>query len=399
MLIKIPNLIYHLKSLFDEIWGLIINNGIILVPFILMLFTITMPSYHMYTKDIVCLGALSVMCLSFDRTALFILAFSVTYTLLGYIVGASVSHFESLSYLIAPITFYCIGRLVVKTSNSTDVTATFFLLVISFSSIVLWRNNIIDGFQNGLVNIYRDVEIGGHALSATGQGLIASIGLSAISYVVAKADFKNIKTYLFLLCALISLYCVIHLVNRTGLVVLAFTILTTMVYKNRLNLKSFLLIVFLFIGIFYFLDSIGLVNNEMLDAYEERNTGDRSSAVTAGSRTEIWSQALSLLPVSPLGWYNVPNVPYAHNLWLDIARCTGWIPFILFFIIMYRCLSTLYILYRIRDDWFIGFLVGLNGCFLLSSFVEPVIESSSTYFYMIFLIWGVQQQYYYKVVL
>ncbi len=383
--------------LLSEIKNLFSNYGFVILTYLLMLYTISDSDFHVYLKVVVCVLALTLVARYIDRVAIIILAFSFTYTLIGYVEGSSKSHFESFTYLLGPITFYCIGRHVVNKSNSTDEIATFFLLQTILSSFVLWKTNIIDGLQNGLINISRAVLFDGVEFTATGQGLIASIGLSCIAYVVAKGKMHGVKSILFFVCFILSLYCVVHLTNRTGLLVIAFTILVTILYVSRGNIKNIIYIIILLIGLYYILVYTGFINEEVFEVYESRNNADFSSAASAGGRIEIWEESILYFAQFPFGWHNVPNTPYAHNLWLDIARCTGWLPFFLFIIITFKCINTLLKLYRKRGDWFIGFLIGLNGCFLLSSFVEPVVELSSTYFYLIFLIWGIQQQYYCQI--
>ena len=169
-----------------------------------------------------------------------------------------------------------------------------------------------------------------------------------------------------------------------------------MLYSSRDNYKTILFVVLSMTIIYYFLTMSGVINTDVFDSYEQRNLATNSSAESAGGRMGLWEQSLTNLINYPWGWSKY-NDFYCHNMWLDIARCAGWIPFIIIVAFTFKHLVIIFKLFRIRNDWFIGFLIGINGCLILSSFVEPVLELSSTYFCIICLVWGVQQQYYCQI--
>lgn len=374
-------------SFFEELKNVLFQQGLLMWVFFAVVYSIFAP-YHVYIKDLFCMIVLGTLLGYKDKQMQWLFAFSLVYTIMIYFNGLSESHFESLSYLIGPVAFYLWGKAVMKKSSSPEAVSTFFLLLAFFSSYVLITNNLQDVADSGIVNIERRIE--GFENAATMQGLVASIGLIGVAYVIAYKTVGKLKSLLFIILFVFNLFVILHLINRTGIVVALITIFTTALYTLRSSKRSIFTLIVVSIFIYLGLQQTGILSNDLLEAYQARND---MNAVTAGERFDRWGPALGYLFIHPFGWVHSENVGFAHNLWLDIARRAGFVPFVIFLVFTIKNIRIFIKLLKL-DTPFVGFLVGVNTCFLISASVEPVIEARSTYFYLICMVWGIQYQYY-----
>lgn len=392
------DLLQHFKNIFKT------QGWIFALLMLVQLLVLT--RYHVYIKDF--FAVLVLLCCFrkyVDKASLFVGLFSVFYTLIWLLSGASHSMFEALSYLICPIAYYIVGKRCVQRSTSTSDIGLFILCTILASSLFLYVLTVKDIAMYGLVTgdrsfaiLENTTENGG--LAATLYGMVASFGIAGLAYPVLYGLRNNIKSWLFLLCGVCSLLVVLHLVNRTGLVLLALVLILSILYRTQAK-PSTIIVTLLCVGVVYILlHSIGIMNTELFDAYAAREEEADYGAATAGGRTERWLWALEYLFSHPFGWYfdySNQKFGYAHNLWLDVARCTGIIPFLLLVSITIRQLATTIKLYRIKSNPFGGFIATVMIMFLLQAGVEPTMEGMSTYFYLICMLWGIQTVYYQQI--
>lgn len=394
-----------MRKLLGVIKNLFHTQGWIFALFMLVQLSVLW-RYHVYIKD---LFAAVVLLLCFrkyvDKTTLFIGLFSFFYTMIWMVSGATHSMFESVSYLICPMAYYIVGKRSVLRSVSTSDIVSFILCTTLVSSLLLYVLTVKDIAMYGLVTGERSFTIledttGNGGLSATLYGMVASLGIAGLSYPVLYGLRKNIQSWLFLLCGICSLLVVLHLINRTGLVLLAVVLILSILYRTQAKQSTIVVTLFCIVVIYILLHSIGFTNTELFDAYATREEEEDYGAATAGGRTERWLWALEYLLSHPFGWYfdySNQELGYAHNLWLDVARCTGIVPFVfLVGITIQQLIKTIHI-FRIKNKPFCGFLATITIVFLLQAGVEPTMEGMSTYFYLICMLWGIQTAYSHKM--
>lgn len=367
------------------------------VPFVILiciLATTTFP-FHVYIK------AIGIVLLFFttyfkykDNDSTLIFLFGLTYALICIAMGVSKSYYETFTYILGPICFYCLGKLIVAKSDNSAMITSVYLFAILACCLQVFLNNIIDAKEVGIINPQRILVVEGSevAMDATIQGLLLSLGIASIAYLIPSPK-GTIKWTLYLLCAILSVFCVIHLVNRSGIFVLIITSFIVLLFTGKSSVKQIIFFI-LFLGIIAaILIHFQVISDDILMAYDARNTSAASSLSSSGGRINFWKVAITKLPISPLGWASESDSYFCHNMWLDIARCAGWLPLLFFIIINIRVFRTIRYLYKYKYNATTIFFIGLNVCTLISSSVEPVIEGNSTYFYMLFLIWGMQSMY------
>lgn len=375
----------------NVIKSLINRAGFSLILYYVVLFAILFDD-QVYLKCIWCLFVIYKCGRLFDRNCLWFLLFSFSYTSLLYYNGLSPSNFESLTYLLCPCVFYLFGKNISSLFNERTITV-FWLNSIFCATIVLVFSNIMDALVTGIVNTTRVVLIDEDLTrGATIQGIVAAIGLSGVSYLFSYKFEHKFITCLYFFVFSSSLFCVIHLVNRTGLYVSILTMIVVYLYMSRKGLTSIIFpILFLWI-IFYVLVEYNFIDQDIISAYDSRESDVDYSSSTAGKRTIIWDKNISRIWEYPFGWRSeILSSGYAHNLWIDVARETGLIPFgLLVFITVYFIRRTKALI-EYPVEKFNGFLIGTISCFLIQSFVEPIIEAQANFFYLLCLLWGIQE--------
>lgn len=332
-----------------------------------------------------------------DTTAILISLFSFTYCLIQ-VFHDVISWANLISYLICPILFYFWGKFVVdKTNGNLNKLITFWCISILLFSVILYISTAQDIILNGFINSSRTFPIwgsvsGAESLSATLYGLNASLGLVGLPFYFTKCKTRKLIKYIFLLLSILSLITVIHLINRTGIVILVLCFVTVALYRYNGNIFRLLALCSIIVIISLILVQFQVINQDISDAYIIRDDGV-GSINTAGGRLEKWIIGLNNIFKHPFGWeFSSIKYGYAHNLWIDIARIAGIIPFTLFLIVSIFAFNTLRKLLKYREKKITPLILGLNICFFLSSFVEPVIEAMPLYFYLYIMLWGIQQQ-------
>ena len=176
---------------------------------------------------------------------------------------------------------------------------------------------------------------------------------------------------------ILTLLSVFRLGSRTQLLISVISILISLFFiiPNQPIRKNFKLIgtlIFLISGflIFFPID---------LDADYFSVLGSRlqesQNASSAGGRTDRWIKSLQHIISDPLGW-EIEAFGFSHNMWLDVARYTGVISFILLIVLTIRFYGKIYKAIRLKKDALL-----INSQILLYSiasflifFVEPIME-------------------------
>ena len=322
-----------------------------------------------------------------------LLFFSVFYAGMVLYKGENPGWSFIFSILFAPTAFYRLGRFLMKTIQVEEHRQKMLIFVIGVYLLPLFLLTAQDMALTGLINDSRQMllDMGDEdSLNATIYGLMASAGIGCIGAVFAKQQNKWLKMG-HILVAVLSLLSVIHLVNRTGLVICAACLFVGFALSTRMNISKMLPILLVFIVVGIFLSESGILGSDVSEAYADRDDrNDDANSANAGGRTELWLDAIGNLFVSPLGW---KLESYAHNLWLDIARVGGWLAFFPF------VKATIAYMMKVKttlrnggENGTLMLLLSVNVAMLLNASVEPVIDGSFMFFSLLMLVWGMTVQ-------
>lgn len=381
----------------NDIYKLYKNSGLILVVYIIALLTSTYNS-NVYLVFLFCIFGLILLPIRkyLDNTALTILIFSIVYATFTHFNGVSKSMFQLLCNLLSPTIFYIFGKHIVKKNTKKEVVAFIAISLFAFSIMAI-SDVIKDIGYNGFANITRQIETSGReaSLSATLFALVFSLNICGLGVFISYNDKKTIIPYFFLALCIASLVSNMHLINRTAIVLFVLVTLISIMYKYRKNIFFILFSIALVTIIIMLLFKYGIISSDVIEAYEQRALYDEINDRGLTSERDVrWILSIKNIFIYPFGWRNelIGFNPYAHNLWLDVARDAGFFPFTI--LIIASCMSIKDIL-RISLSNFKTYnavLTLLYITFFISSFVEPVIQGIPLYFYLFTMLWGISRQ-------
>ena len=309
------------------------------------------------------------------------------------VLGISSSHIPL--YLMAPLLFYTFGCYITSRLYSRSSILEFIALTVFLFSIVTYYTCIIDVTNTGLVNPLRIMGRNGgdeYDMAATLYGLNVSLGLACLfGFLSIEKKERTLLHYLLPISFALSLLTTVHLVNRTGLVLVCFSLFVFLFYSKKSSKATWIILIFV-AALFAYLSTKSDFAS-IIDAYTSRGEVEGHGLSDAGSRTEKWMDALSRLFTSPFGWYKDINYTFTHNMWLDVARLTGFIPFIAIVCATIVGFKDTLHLYRIKNDYLVLTLISIQIVFFLECFVEPVMEGFDLYFYLMCMFFGIQRQY------
>lgn len=371
-----------------------VANKILFLLLVLVLYNSILVGTSYYTMAFCVMAMILIPVRKYiDRQAGWLIAFSGLYSLMHILLGISSRHIPL--YLMAPLLFYCYGNFMVDCLQSRRAIIEFVAIVVFFFSVVTYYTCIIDIGEVGLINPLRIMGRSGvedSSMAATLYGLNVSLGLACLfGFLSIDKTERTVIHYFLVLSFALSLLTTIHLVNRTGIVLAAISLIVFLMYSNK-GSKSTWIIILLAIGILFYLSTKSGFR-EIFDAYTSRKDVEGHGFSDAGSRTEKWLDALSRLFSYPFGWYQDIEYTYTHNLWLDVARLTGIAPFIAIIGATIVSVKDTLRLYRIKGDYFALVLTSILVVFYLESFVEPVMEGFDLYFYLMCMFIGLKRRY------
>ena len=336
-----------------------------------------------------------------DSRSILLLLFSFFYAIVIILEGRVKSGFLTISYLITPCIFYRLGNYIISEYHREEQRMKLLLFISTsflFSTFIL---TIIDISVVGLVNTDRTLlgtSSTDDAMAATLYGLMTSVGIGCLGGVFANRSSIIVRIS-FAVISFMSLLVVVHLVNRTGLVLFIVCILVILLYKTNYSLHKFLPLFLILLISMVVLFKSGIIDSSILDAYSSREDNYNYGLSTAGGRTELWLHSIKELIVNPFGW---EQSHYAHNLWLDVARVGGWFALIPFFILTCQMLTCFLKLLRTPYSDFNLLIITMNVSTLLAASMEPVIEGSILFFSLLMFLWGVsyriQKEEHYRIV-
>lgn len=383
-----------------EIFG---KGGILFFLFLVMLYTCTWYANSIYfTAPFLTLLLFSnFKQVGEDIIGKYLFAFSVVFVVLLFITGQVATMYGALGVLCGPTACYLFGKhLVDRHKGNGNILNTLLMICVLIFVLRLGLNTIEDISNGELVNTLRVIELENN-LSATLYGLTVSVAMGGIAIVYAMPNrFKNPTAWGYMFAFILGLLTVVHLVNRAGLVVAFITFLVLLVYLSRLNPSKLILYVLVTIVLVFMSMKLGLISADVFSAYEARSENDLSyyeegNALFAG-RGDRWLASMGYLFTQPLGWATNQNIRmgYVHNLWLDIARQCGIVPFILFILATVNVIKIYIRIFRSRiKDTFLAVLLSVFISITLGCFVEPVIEGNPFVLYFYTFVWGITVRY------
>ena len=315
-----------------------------------------------------------------------VILFSISLFSFSYLTGTN-TNIISLLYVCVPCYFfYCIGSYFADRygENHLQIIVAIIVCVYLLVTVITYINDII--YTGQLVSfsraVYTDTD---REVVFVGDRSILSIGMIGLPLVFFSKS--KLKWVYFIVCVL-STICSIHCLHRTPLAVALLLIIFSFFYgknKDRNKIIPIVLISLFIIAILYWVGS----NSDIISLFQDRNSYD---AQTLGDRSTRWTDAIGKLFLYPFGWKDSSVGYYVHNMWLDVDRTAGLIPFVLLLTFSIKSFFNI-IKTKIIDNSLYFTMTLINIAFLASCFVEPVFEMHPTHAWMYMLFTGMQYRY------
>lgn len=327
-----------------------------------------------------------------------LILFSLCYTTTQILNGHHYTPSALIFDLLFPFIVCQAGQYVVNRQSNPKSTILLLVLMASALALPAIVQNITDAVTSGqLINVNRMVFVDSDAVSraATGYGMMFALMDGSLGLLVV-ATLNRFDARLKLLLLILSgcaIFSTIHLINRTGLVLAAASLIAVAIlppysFKKNMYLVS-VLVISIAIGAYFFKDSAFLL--DAMDFYEQRDLSADSSVASYGGRTDLWAAGFQQLFTEPLGNDRGVMIEgssvYAHNMWLDAGAHGGILSFILLVIIGIVFIRSVYRMYKLSvlTQFERSVLLLFSIALFLQLNTEPVIEGVPQYFwYFIF---------------
>ena len=385
---------------FREIRDIVRAEGIVFFLFLLTCFTHNMDIGSIVYATLLFILFFAVLLKSYKRyidpISVFLILFSTTYILFS----PTFVLVYAFRCLLGPVLFYIYGRYCVShiRFDISLVIIMVILMIVSISFPVWWA--VISNMLSGNI-ISTTSEEGSRWLKTWGQsnvvpattyGVIASFGLCGLGFFIVDNDrFKKMDSWILLVCSICSLLTTLYLINRSGIVIIGLVTLLILLYSSRdFSIKSFLFFFPIAIALIYLFFTMQEID-DIIDAYSNRN-----NISEGGDRTWRWKDAIFRVFSMPFGWSTDKTVPYTyvHNMWLDIARDAGILPFFAILVATIKMIRINILFFFKRYNRVHLLLLTLFLSVFISYMIEPVIEANIFYLSIFTWIWGVEREVY-----
>jgi len=385
---------------FKQNWMAIIILMISFMPMVLggySVYALILMLPLMWTRGFLKFTENSVLCLIFG------IIFGFTYRM-HEDIPASIM----VMYCLFPFVSYQSGQYIYKrfqNVNSFSLLLVILAVCMGAWTIVLCIRDYID--TGNIVNVTRSIGIDedvwekdaeAEGLGATNMGLLVSVLLGTVGVLLLRPrSFSDrLVRIITIVGAILGLYVTIHLLNRTGLIIIAISLFIAFLRPPVSPMKIGVAISVLLIiaaSVFAIAQSSEVIQ-KALEGYAERNSVTGYGIESAGGRTDRWAAAFEQIPTIPFGasrldFQNMNT--YAHNLWLDCAIVGGWIPFVLLIVMTVRLARSMIKVMRMEAvssfnrSYFLLYAVTMT----MQSMVEPILQCSLPYFCLLLFFWGI----------
>ncbi len=284
-------------------------------------------------------------------------------------------------YAFIPLAFYLLGKLLVwKADNVKQLFMMSLFLGIFFSFIAL-ISVLLNIAEQGFVSLERSVPYiwGGIPPAATVMATYFLFNMCIPAILISR--FKEtgllVKIFLFVVF-LLSVYCVLRLGSRTQLAIGLFTLIASLLYivTKQSAKKNILIFILIFVGVNFGLSRFDLNSkSDLMTSFSSRMESKSHGAGTAGGRSQRWEKSLVNLWEEPLGW-DYQEFGHSHNLWLDVARVSGILPFLLLVAFSIRSfINTRKVIIKNPGNIALNnLIIAFSLAIFLQFFVEPIFE-------------------------
>ena len=244
--------------------------------------------------------------------------------------------------------------------------------------------------EEGFVMVGRSIPLIGYGgdsdgFTYTATGLYAKLMPLTLFVSLVFLQTQNLGKWFYILVAVIAFVCCLRLQSRSAIYVTGISLLLPLILGSNTNNRNKILGIILLVGTITYVLNHFSEQLEVINRFQLNNAFDN---IGSESRSDLSSSLIGKLASHPLGGLKAER--YAHNLWLDSARVSGWIPFFLLIIITWRWIKTTYRIYKNTNlsEHLRIMIVVITTCITIYFGVEPVLEGAPMLFEFFILFWG-----------
>lgn len=338
---------------------------------------------------------------SIDKNILFLAMFSIIFALFYALdADASRGQFYIAFYSILPVTFYLLGKYLVKATKSRDHIFYVFFAIFSLYSFSAVVSVMISFLEGGFSEFNRSIPMfwTGEPMSATIMGSYLTFNMVIPAILIASLGRRKLQFQILAMAVFgISLICAIRLGSRTQLAIFLITSFLSLIYVVPRQPAKKNVVLFFLMGLAIYLVSTKVsfdLNEDWLTNFADRMGKPGSDIASGGGRTERWVKSIENLYKKPLGW-SVDEFGFAHNMWLDVLRAGSIISFLLLIVISVRSFFTVRKSVSISGNNIpvkMMFIV-YSLAFFLIFMVEPIFDGIFSLFMLFCLFLGAADRY------
>lgn len=246
-----------------------------------------------------------------------------------------------LIYSLSPPTFYLIGKYLVRTKPPTNTIFYILFFITAIFSISAVISVFLNFQEGGFAQLDRSIPMfwDGSPVSATIMGGFLTFNMCIPALLISTQGKKGIVFNVgALILFILSLICVLRLGSRTQLGIFLITTVFAILYMlpRQSIKKNVWLFGLLAVVIVFLIRNVSFdLNADWLTTFAGRLSRGTGELASGGGRTERWIKSLEYMVSYPLGWEQ-KEFGYSHNLWLDVLRVSGIIPFIILIVYSIR---------------------------------------------------------------
>ncbi len=357
--------------------------------------------YFGYLLAILILTKKKVVLENLDFNFVLLLIFSLVYAIF-YALDPTGGSQYILVYALLPASFYLLGQYVyIKLKGDRKALWHFLLglgVLYSCTPLISVFSNILTG---GFGQLDRSLPLfwNGQLVPATIMGSYFSLNMCIPAILVIKQKKSTLLIKIIAIAIfLITLACVLRIGSRTQILVFFITLFCSLVYivpRQSLRRNVFIFCLF-FIGVSVLISNVSFdLDQDWLSTFAGRlEKGGSGDLASGGGRVDRWIKSLENIFKKPLGW-DAEEFGHSHNLWLDVLRVSGVIPF--FLLLLFSAKSYIEIKRAVKNNSknhsLNLIMIVYYVAFFLVFMVEPIFEGAFEMFVIFCLLLGVVSKY------
>lgn len=316
-----------------------------------------------------------------DSNFKLLLLFGLSYSIIDILNVGSISYAYNILPIINFPMVYLMGKMIADDNTYNNQISTIWIFAIAMALLTM-LSTYVSFLEDGFALVGRDIKLIGYS-NRSGDVLYSATGLySKILPLTLFTSFLFISEdrkirWLYFASAILAFVCCLRLQSRSAIYVTTIAIVIPFLFGGKGNLVNKIIgaaVIFCVISyvLSHFSDDLMII-----DRFQNNNAFDNEGQ---DSRMDLSVKTLQDLLTHPFGGLKMNR--YAHNLWIDCARVSGWIPASILIVITLKWIKTTIQIYRYKkiDYYYRLFIFVASICLFMYFNTEPIIEGAAMLF-------------------